>query len=253
MKKNFITIIIPYHRKKKYFQETIKSILNQTYKYYELIVIYDDENKEELKFVEESIKKVKQKKIIINKKNIGVGSSRNLGIKFSKGEYIAFCDADDIWHPDKLNYQLNFMKKNKILFSHSSYKIINEYGKKLSEFIIRKKLTYLELLKSCDIGLSTVMISKKLLVNSKFLNTKTKEDYYLWLNLIKKINQFIGIKKSLVYWRCLDNSLSSSLSQKIIDSYKLYKIHTNKIFFIAIFYTLRLSVYAVIKKIKLYK
>ena len=59
MKKNLISIIIPYHRKKKYFQETIKSILNQTYKYYELIVIYDDENKQELKFVEKSIQKIK--------------------------------------------------------------------------------------------------------------------------------------------------------------------------------------------------
>ena len=139
MKKNLISIIIPYHRKKKYFQQTIKSIKNQSYRKFELIVIYDDESKKDLGFVKKVIKKIKQKKLIINKINIGAGGSRNIGIKYSKGEYIAFCDADDLWNNKKLEQQLKFMKQNKINFSHSSYNIIDKKGKKISDFLIKKK------------------------------------------------------------------------------------------------------------------
>ena len=78
------------------------------------------------------------------------------------------------------------MKKNKLNFSHTSYSIIDRYSKIIGEFRIKKKLDYQNLLKSCDIGLSTVMISKKILLKNKFCSLKTKEDYELWLRLSKK-------------------------------------------------------------------
>ena len=81
LKKNRISIIIPYYRKRKYFKETIKSIFNQTYKNYEIIVIYDDACLKEVAFIKNVLKKIILKKIIINNKNYGVGISRNKGIK----------------------------------------------------------------------------------------------------------------------------------------------------------------------------
>ena len=129
----------------------------------------------------------------MNKKNIGAGLSRNKAIKLAKGNYIAFCDADDLWNNKKLEIQLKFMKDNQFSFSHTSYNIINEKGKKISDFSIKKKIKYSDLLKSCDIGLSTVMCSKKILQNKKFLNIKTKEDYYLWLSIIMKQKHLYGI------------------------------------------------------------
>ncbi len=92
------------------------SINKQTYKNFEVIIIYDDIDKSELGYVKKIIKKPKfKKKLIINNKVIGAGLSRNKGIKVSNGEYIAFCDADDLWVKDKLKLQLKFMKK-KIFF-----------------------------------------------------------------------------------------------------------------------------------------
>ena len=252
MKKNLISIIVPYRRKKKFFQQTINSIKNQTYKKFELIIIYDDIEKLELNFVKKVIKNIRKKRIIINKINLGAGESRNLGINYSSGEYICFCDADDLWASKKIEKQLNFMKKNNLSISHTSYNIINKYGKIISNFDIKDEIKYEDLLKSCDIGLSTVMCTKKILKNNKFANIQTKEDYYLWLSLMKKIKVIKGLKERLSSWRKLENSLSSPVIRRIIDAYLMYKLHTKNNFFFNVFYTLRLSIYALIKKIKIY-
>ena len=252
MKKNLISIIVPYRRKKKFFQQTINSIKNQTYKEFELIIIYDDAKKLELNFVKKAIQTIKKKKIIVNKVNLGAGESRNKGIKYSNGEYICFCDADDLWAPKKIEKQLNFMKKNKLSISHTSYNIINKYGKKISSFDIKDQIKYRDLLKSGDIGLSTIMCTKKILKRQKFANIKTKEDYYLWLNLLREIRVIKGMKQRLSSWRKLENSLSSPVLRRIIDAYLMYKLHTNNYFVVNIFYTLRLTIYALVKKIKIY-
>ena len=254
MKKDFISIIIPYHKKKIYFQDTINSIIKQTYTNYELVVIYDDQDKSELSHVKSVLNNVKGKKIrlIVNKKNIGAGLSRNKAIKSSKGNYIAFCDADDKWKINKLDYQLKFMKKNNIQFCHSSYDIINKFSNKIGEFLVQPKITYNDLIRSCDIGLSSVMISKKLMKKYFFSKLKTKEDYLLWLKIIKSIKKFQGIKKKLIYWRYLDRSLSSSNKQKIIDAFRLYKIHLNFSYFKALVCVFRLSINSIIKKKNIY-
>jgi len=251
--KNFlVSIIIPYHKKKKFFSSTIKSIKNQIFKNYELIVIYDDKNLKELIFVKNQLKKIKNTRLIVNKKIIGPGLSRNIGIKSSKGKYISFCDADDTWKKNKLSYQINFMIKNNLKFSHSNYNIIDFKGKRIGNFMVEEKINYENLLKSCDIGLSTVMIEKNLLNNYKFCSLKTKEDYYLWLNLVKKLKILYGIKKYLVSWRSLENSLSSSKKQRIKDAYKLYNYYENYSGLLSLYYVLRLTFYSLIKKIKIY-
>ena len=101
--KNLVSVIIPYFKKKKFLKKTIKSIISQTYKNYEIILVYDDSDVDDLSFIENLLKKVKNKKIIINKRNLGPGFSRIKGILKSNGSYIAFCDADDIWNKHKLN------------------------------------------------------------------------------------------------------------------------------------------------------
>ena len=252
-KKNFISIIIPYHKKKNFFKETIESISNQSYKNFEVIIIYDDTDKSELDYVKKTIKNFKFKnKLIINNKIIGAGLSRNKGIKVSKGEYIAFCDADDLWNKDKLKIQLSFMKKKNILFTHSNYLIIDYFSKKIGNLKVPKKISYNQLIKSCDIGLSTVMISRLLTKKNLFSSLKTKEDYLLWIKLIKHLKNFESINRDLVYWRYLKNSLSSSNFRKLIDAFKLYRNHLNFSFLFSIYCVLRLSFYALIKKTLIY-
>ena len=111
--KDLISIIIPYYKKKKYISGTINSVLNQSYRQFEILIIYDDENLSDLNYLEKLFKSEEKIKIIKNPKTIGAGLSRNKGIQNSKGKYIAFIDADDIWNKNKLENQINFMKKKK--------------------------------------------------------------------------------------------------------------------------------------------
>lgn len=251
--KEFISIIIPYHRKKKFFQETIDSICNQTFKNIELLVVYDDTDKSELEFVKKTLIKSKLSfNLIVNFKNIGVGKSRNKALKKCKGNFVAFCDADDLWIKDKLKFQINFMKKKKLSFSYSSYNIINSRSKKIGLFMAPKIIDLNKLMKNCDIGLSTVMIKKDLMNKFSFSSLRTKEDYLLWLEIINKIKYLVAINRPLVKWRKLEDSLSSSVFQKLIDAFKLYHIHRKKNFLLSVFFVIRLSFYAVKKKILMY-
>ena len=217
---DLVSIIIPYYKKKEYIYSTIKSALNQNYKNLEIIVIYDDNDKSDLDFIKKIVNLDKKIKLIINKKNFGVAYSRNLGIKKSKGKYIAFLDSDDLWKKDKIKSQLRFMKKNNYLITHTNYQIINEEDKLIGLMEIKEKLEYRNLIYSWDIGLSTVMVDKKLKNSLKFPNMKTKEDYVLWLKLSQK-NTIYGLQKNLVLWRKNKNDLSYTV-QKIKDAYTVY-------------------------------
>ena len=222
-----VSVIIPYYKKKDYIKSTIKSVLNQTFKNFEIIVVYDDKDRNDLLYLNEIKKTDKRIKIVLNSKNIGAGLSRNKAIKYARGKYIAFLDSDDLWNKKKIEMQLNFMKKNLYDISHTSYDIINEKGDKIGARKA-KDLTYHDLITSCDIGLSTVMIKKKILKNNLFVNLKTKEDYVLWLKLSRKRNKFFGLDKRLTYWRSLDDSLSSSTIQKLFDGYRVYRKYLNQ-------------------------
>ena len=162
---DLVSIIIPYYRKKLFFEKTIDSINSQTYKNFEIILIYDDNNRSDLLFVEKILKKIKNKKIIVNKKNLGVGISRNRGINKSKGKFLSFIDADDVWNRNKLKKQIKFMKKNSLDFSYSDYSIINEKGILIKKIKSPKKIKFKNLLFSCDIALSSVTIKSNLLKN----------------------------------------------------------------------------------------
>jgi teichuronic acid biosynthesis glycosyltransferase TuaG len=144
------------------------------------------------------------------------------------------------------------MKKNDLNFSHTSYSIINQNSKNVGKFIIKTKIDYQNLLASCDIGLSTVIISKKIMKKDYFSNLKTKEDFQLWLKIIKKIYFIYGLKTDLSSWRVMKNSLSSSITQRIADSFRLYYKYEKFNFFISCFYVIRLAVFALLKKIKMY-
>ena len=236
-----VTVILPYYKKKRFFKRTFNSILNQNYKPLEVIIVYDDKDKTELKYIHKVIKKTKNFKIIVNKKNIGAGLSRNKAIMQASGKYVAFLDADDLWKKNKLKKQIFIMEKKSISFSFTSYEVIDENNLKINKVIKAKNLNYEKLLRSCDIGLSTVIAQKKLMTKFKFPNLLTKEDFVVWLSIAKKNIEMKGINQNLCLWRKSPNSLSSSQFQKIFDAFRVYYSFEKKNIFISIFLTLRLS------------
>jgi len=247
---NQVSVIIPYFKKKQYILSTVKSVINQTYKKLEIIIIYDENDKKNLKFISKICKIDKRIKLIVNKKNLGVAESRNIGIKNSRSKYLAFIDSDDLWNKKKIEKQISFLKKNKCNICHTSYEIINEKNLKIG---FRKARTFSstnELLKSCDIGLSTVMLKKKILnKNLKFPNLKTKEDFVLWLKILSNGNKILGIKNNLAKWRKSENSLSDSLIQKLADGHRVYYKYMKFNLVLSLYYLFCLSFNYLIKKL----
>ena len=247
---DLVSVIIPYYKKKEYITSSINSVLKQSYKNLELIIIYDDSNHKDLIILNKLKKKDKRIKIFINKKNIGAGLSRNKGIKLSKGKFIAFLDSDDLWSSNKLKKQIFFMKQRKIKISHTSYYIIN-YKNKIIGQRKAKDLSHKQLLKSCDIGLSTIILDKRLIKNNtKFASIKTKEDYVLWLKITLNENKIYALLNNLTKWRKLDNSLSSSKFQKIKDGYLVYRKYMKFGQIKSFFYLGLLSINFLLKTIK---
>ena len=122
---SLVSVLMPYYKKKPFIESSIQSILNQTYQNFEIIVIDDelsDESSEVLKKISTLDKRIM---VIKNKNNQGAGETRNFGIKIASGEYIAFCDCDDLWKKTKLDQQLKFMRNLNIDFSFTAYEIIN--------------------------------------------------------------------------------------------------------------------------------
>ena len=162
-------------------------------------------------------------KIIKNNENLGAGISRNIGINHAKGEIIAFIDADDLWLPNKLEKQTRFMKENNFQFTFCNYEKKVSNNKVIKVISPKKFLDYNDLLKSNDIGLSSVQVNKNIISDNLFPSLKTKEDFVAWLKITKKSINAYNLPENLVVWNKVYNSLSSSFFQKIFDGFRVYR------------------------------
>ena len=222
---SLVSIIIPYYKKELYLEQSIRSILNQTYQNFEIILINDDpENKI---FISKFSKLDHRIKLVHNENNLGAGLSRNKGLEIANGEYVAFCDSDDLWKNNKIEFQIELMKRLNFTFSFTGYDIIDENNNFIKSRKAPGYVDFQKLRSSCDIGLSTVMIRKDIFKNVeyRFANLRTKEDYVLWLKLAEDKITMKSIQENLTSWRKSKNSLSSSVIQKIVDGYKVYRIY----------------------------
>ena len=242
-----VSIVVPYYQCKDYIFQSVNSVINQTYKNWELIII-DDENSSASKYLLSQIKgKKKNIKVYSTKSNVGVGLARNLGIKKSKGKLIAFLDSDDYWKKTKLQKQINFLRKSNADICYTGYSAFN------NDRIIYTPTTptymnYYNFLQECPICCSSVVIRKNILKNFNFQNYKNKEDYELWLRISKKNFNFYGLNEYLTFYRVRRNSLSSYQLSKIINAFNIYKKHYGFKPFLIFFCIVRLYINALKKR-----
>ena len=235
-----VSVIMPYYRKKEYVENAIISVKNQSYKNLELIIIYDDDNINDFEFLKNITQKYSNIKILKNDHNIGAGLSRNKGIKNANGNLIAFIDADDFWYSEKIEKQIAYLDEKNLDFVFCDY--LKKRGAKKKEIICSKEiLKYENLLYSCDIGLSTVLIKKNIILNNLFPPLKTKEDFVVWLSISKKGTNLVKLNQTLVEWNSVKGSLSSNIFQKVIDGYRVYRKFQNFSVLVSIYYLIILS------------
>lgn len=217
-----VSIIIPYYNDIENINKCVNSVIGQSYKNYEILIIDNEVSQKSKKILSKIKLKSKKIKILKNVFLKGPGLTRNVGIKKAVGKYCAFLDSDDVWHRNKLKLQLNFMHNTNADISFTSYVGIKK-NKKIYEVIAPRFLNFNMLLQACPICCSSIMIKSKIIKKNLFKNFHTKEDYELWLRLSKKKIKFFGIKNKLTFYNVRSGSLSSMHLNKLINAFQIYR------------------------------
>lgn len=229
-----VSIIIPTYNSAKTIKRAIKSVINQSYPNWEIIIVDSFSEDRTISIVRSFVKK--NIKIFFCKKKRGLAFARYYGITKSKGSYIAFLDSDDLWNKNKLLFQLNFMSLKKARFSCSEYSLINDLDNKKKFLISKKKINFDYLISNRPIALSTVILEKKYVSNiiRNYLRNGFAEDYLWWLVILKKLKYCYVLNKDLANIHISKNNRSINI---IKNFYSLIQIYRNifKMSFIKVF------------------
>jgi len=217
-----VNVIMPAYNASATIDESIKSVLAQTYANWKLIVINDasrDNTLQRAEFFSSSDSRIH---VISNKENQGVAAARNLGLSASEGEFIAFLDSDDLWLPKKLEKQVRFMLERDSVISFTGTSYINSSGQ-LSDYNLQvpEKFTYNELLKRNLMSCSSVMVRRDAML--PFPSANIHEDYTVWMQIVKKIGYADGINESLLIYRMGESTKSSNRIKSARMNFNAYR------------------------------
>lgn len=224
MREGLVSVITPTYNCGQFIGETIESIQKQTYQNWEMIIVDDCSTDNTKEIVEEYIRKDDRIQYHCLETNSGAAVARTRAMQIADGEYMAFADSDDLWTEDKLEKQLEFMKKGSYAFSCTAYEQIDEDGKSLNKIIKTvPKTDYNRLLLDCPVGNSTVMYNVKKMGKFEVPNIRKRNDDALWLQMLKKEKYIMGMPDVLMKYRIRKNSISSNKLKVIKYHWILYR------------------------------
>lgn len=218
-----ISIVVPVYNCEKFIEETITSVLNQTYKDFELILVNDcstDKSVDKIKsFSDARIRLIEQET------NQGAYAARNRGVKEARGRYIAFLDADDIWEPVKLEHELTFMEEEDAGFVFSGYEFADENGVGNGAIVkVPHTISFKQALRNTTIFTSTVLIDRTKIPEDLVLMPNIKsEDTATWWRILKAGNTGYGLNENLVKYRRSAGTLSANKLAAIKRIWRLYR------------------------------
>jgi len=220
-----VSIITPCYNSENFLDECISSVLNQSYQNWEMLIVDDNSSDNSCALINSYSKRDDRIKPLFLNENLGPAMARNNAITNAKGKYIAFLDSDDIWLPEKLEVQINFMKKNNCSFVFSSYSVISNDQKPKHTIIVPQTITYKMYLKNTIIGCLTVMLDKEKFKNIKMPNLRSSHDMATWLNLLKECGCAYGIQQKLAIYRDHKSSNTSNKFKAAYDVWNVYREH----------------------------
>ena len=248
MNEKLVSIITPNYNSENFITQTIESVLNQTYTEWEMIIVDDVSSDKSVDIIQNYLKKDVRIKLIKLEENSGAAVARNTAIKNAKGRFIAFLDSDDLWNSSKLEKQITFMIEKNCSLSYSNYSLIDEEGESLDIIKIPpKKLNYNEQLKENQIGCLTAIYDQHKIGKIYMPLIKKRQDYGLWLNILKKTNYAYKIDKNLAIYRVRKNSISSNKIEMLKYNFDLFNNH-QKLSKLKSFYYLCWNIYRKVKK-----
>jgi len=246
---NLVSIIMPSYNTAKYLTETIESVLAQTYTNWELIIV-DDCSSDSTDDVIKAYLQDSRIHYFKNEANSGAAVSRNKALLKAKGKWIAFLDSDDLWLPEKLEKQIQFMEANNYHFSYTNYEEIDENSNALGRYVTGPKIiTKTGMYRYCWPGCLTVMYDSDTIGLIQIEDIKKNNDYAMWLKVCHKSNCYL-LDETLAKYRKRTGSISNHSYKTLIKwHYKLFYEAENQNKVISIFYTFRNMFFGVLKKI----
>lgn len=245
--KPLVSIITPAYNCAKYIGETINSVLSQSFKYWEMIIVDDFSSDDTVKVVEEFVKRDKRIVLLKQETNLGCARARNRGLKSAKGRYITFLDGDDLLDSNYLESQLAFIKDNGPLITASYRRLAPNSS---SEFIVPDSANYKQTLKGCALSCLTTMFDKEVIGERFFLeNMRKNEDFAFWLSILKEGYVVKGNKEVLASYRILKTSKSHNKIKFIKHMWYVYR----KVEHLNIFYSFHCLIHWAFYGLKKYK
>lgn len=223
--KPLVSIITPVYNCEKLIEETINSVIDQTYSNWEMILVDDCTLDNSYSIIQKYLEKDKRVRYYKLKENSGAAVARNKALKESKGRFVAYLDADDKWKKNKLEKQVNFMLKNGYAFTCTDYEKIDEKGKRLKIVKIPKKVDYNLFLRNTIIQTVGVMVDTKITGKDLLVmpNIRRRQDAATWCQLLKNGYDCYEVPEVLSYYRVVSNSLSSNKFKAIKMNWYWYR------------------------------
>lgn len=224
MEQELVSIIMPTYNATKHLGSSIESILNQTYTNWELLISDDASTNKQTREILNHYKNLDARiKVFFLPENLGPACTRNKSITEARGKYIAFCDSDDRWMPNKLEKQIAFMNKKDCCLSFTSYFECDENDNECGIIVAPKQITLSELKKDNKIGCLTAIYDTT--KYGKFLmpTIRKRQDWALFLNILKKSGKAYALQEPLAYYRHRKDSVSTNKFSLIKYNIKVYK------------------------------
>lgn len=233
---DLVSVITPVYNSRQFLSQCIESVQSQTHKHWEHILVDDCSSDDSANIIQSYAQKDHRIVYIKLNENGGAGIARNKAIEMAKGNYIAFLDSDDQWHKEKLIKQMAFMQQSGHYFTFTSYDRIDEQGRSFYKIIRAKPfVTYKMALYKNPIGCLTVMYNVDFLGKEYMPLIRKRQDYALWLKLLKKTNAY-GLDECLSTYRVRSNSISSNKFKLLTYEWKIYREVEGLSWFKSLFY-----------------
>lgn len=220
---NLVSIITPSYNSSFFIDKTINSILAQSYKNWELIIIDDCSRDNSCELIQHYVDQDPRINLIRLETNSGAAVARNVGIENATGRFIAFLDSDDIWLPEKLEKQVQFMLENDYALTYTRYHQVNENGELVGELYFPPQINYRKLLKTCVIGCLTAMYDTHKLGKVYFPLIRKRQDFAMWLKILKQIDYAYCVPEDLASYTVRSDSISANKWKAAKFNWKLYR------------------------------
>jgi teichuronic acid biosynthesis glycosyltransferase TuaG len=219
-----VSIITPAYNSEKFISDTIRSVQNQTYTNWEMIIVDDCSTDKTVEIIQEFMDNDPRIHLIKLNTNSGTGIARNTALQVVSGRHIAFVDADDLWKPEKLSKQIDFMEANNLAFTFTFYDLINEEGQLLNKRIeTPKNLSFRQLFFCNYVGNLTGIYNASSLGKIAISSIRKRQDWMVWLTILKQIKTAKPVPESLAFYRIRKNSLSTSKTALLKHNYTVYR------------------------------